>query len=304
MTLEFAIIIPTYNCENCLEVLVSKIDENMKNKNFKIFFVDDYSIDGTWKKLKELKKKKDIHGVKLNQNVGQHLAISAGLELIEAENYIIMDCDLQHDPKYLINIIDRLKSNKEIIFTFGERKHSFLKNLVANIFYKFNKIISKSAEKPTHEYQNFVGFKKIVRDEILKIKFRNRHLLFILRSFGFKSEYMRIEHNKRFEGESSYNLKKLLFHAISGIFIDLKKLSNFIIITGGVMLLIFFSIFIILLSSYFASGFLSGWFSIILVQFFLISLFMIVGGLILLGLCQILDEIKLRPLYTVDDKLD
>ena len=58
MTLEFAIIIPAYNCVNCLEVLVSKINENMESKNFKIFFVDDYSIDGTWEKLKELKKKK------------------------------------------------------------------------------------------------------------------------------------------------------------------------------------------------------------------------------------------------------
>ena len=255
-------------------------------------------------KTKTIKKKKDIYGIKLNQNVGQHLAISAGLELIEAKNYIIMDCDLQHDPKYLIEIIERLKSNTEIIFTFGKRKHSFLKNLIANFFYKFNKIISKDAHKPTQEYQNFVGFKKIVRDEILKIKFRNRHLLFILRSFGFRSEYMQIEHNKRFEGKSSYTFKKLLFHAISGIFIDLKKLSNFIIITGGMMLLIFFITFVILLSNYFVSGFLSGWFSIILLQFFLISLFMIVGGLILLGLCQILDEIKLRPLYTVDETLD
>ena len=58
MTLEFAIIIPTYNCENCLELLVSKINENMKSKNFQIFFVDDYSTDGTWEKLKQLKKKK------------------------------------------------------------------------------------------------------------------------------------------------------------------------------------------------------------------------------------------------------
>ena len=44
--------------------------------------VNDFSMDGSWEKVKDLSKKKsNIKGLNLTENFGQHNALLAGLNL-------------------------------------------------------------------------------------------------------------------------------------------------------------------------------------------------------------------------------
>ena len=55
----YSIIIPVYNSEETLEKLITEISKNIRlfSQSYEIILVDDCSIDGSYEKLKNLKKR-------------------------------------------------------------------------------------------------------------------------------------------------------------------------------------------------------------------------------------------------------
>ena len=56
----YSIVIPVYNSEETLEKLITEISKNIRlfSQSYEIILVDDCSIDGSYEKLKNLKKKR------------------------------------------------------------------------------------------------------------------------------------------------------------------------------------------------------------------------------------------------------
>jgi len=97
-----AIVIPVYNnCETIEELterLVVSIGE--LTSNFRIIFVEDGSSDSSWSKIQSVSRQvKNVTGIKLARNFGQHAAIQAGLESADTDYVGIMDADLQEIPE-------------------------------------------------------------------------------------------------------------------------------------------------------------------------------------------------------------
>ena len=103
-----SVVSPVYNSKGTLNLLVKKINFYVKQitKKFELILVDDFSSDTSWDKIKKLKKKyKFIKGLKLKKNYGQHAAISIGIRHSKNNIVIVMDCDLQDNPKHIIDMI-------------------------------------------------------------------------------------------------------------------------------------------------------------------------------------------------------
>ena len=103
---KFSIIIPIFNEMNNIEILIRKICINLKEVVFEIILVDDNSQDGTKKILKKIKANNKRLNYIIRKNVKRDLSksIVLGLSKTKFENIIIMDGDLQHNPKYLPKI--------------------------------------------------------------------------------------------------------------------------------------------------------------------------------------------------------
>ena len=102
---KISIVSPVYNGQECIERLVKKIRFyiNKYTTNFEIILIDDASKDNSWNVIKKLKKKyKFLKGIKLKKNYGQHKAIYVGLKYSTGDIIIIMDSDLQYNPKYIL----------------------------------------------------------------------------------------------------------------------------------------------------------------------------------------------------------
>ena len=70
----------------------------------------------------------------LNRNFGQHNATMAGLNYCNGEFVIIMDDDLQHNPKYILKLVKKLKEGNDLCYcNFIERKHNLWKITVSVI---------------------------------------------------------------------------------------------------------------------------------------------------------------------------
>ena len=140
--MDVSIIVPVYNSSANLNKLSKEIRSNVKKQlNYEILLVNDFSVDDSWNIIKHLSKKnRNIRGINLKKNYGQHTAIFVGLKYARGKKIITMDDDLQHPPKSLNNIIDAL-DNYDLCYTlYIKRKHLVWKKMVSyinNIFSVF-----------------------------------------------------------------------------------------------------------------------------------------------------------------------
>ena len=97
---KISILIPVYNALETLDELVNQCEINIKSitQDFEIIFIDDYSTDKSWEKIKNISKKNIfIKGLKLIKNFGVDTAITEGLKESSGEYVYIITCDLT-DP--------------------------------------------------------------------------------------------------------------------------------------------------------------------------------------------------------------
>ena len=112
--MQISIVIPVFNSEEILERLTKTINDELKIKlnetGFEVLFINDFSSDRSWEKIKKLSLNyKFVKGINLAKNFGQHNAIMAGFNYCSGDYVITMDDDLQHHPKFILNIFEALK---------------------------------------------------------------------------------------------------------------------------------------------------------------------------------------------------
>jgi glycosyltransferase involved in cell wall biosynthesis len=304
-----SIISPVYKAELIIDELIKRVtfEAEKITSNFEFILVEDGSPDNCWNKIQEnCKKDNRVKGIKLSRNFGQHFAITAGLDASKGDVVIVLDCDLQDNPKYFGLMYQKYIEGADIVFTQkAKREHGFLKNLWAFVFnFIFNFLIDSNTSKSSNSIGSYSLLSRKVVNAFLKINDSRRHYLMILRWLGFTSEIVEIQHDKRFEGKSSYTLRKLIIHAIDGITSQSDKLLRLMAGFGFILSFTSFLIAVIVMIMYFIRPFQAGWPSLIILILFL-------GGLIILsiGICgiyigKIFEQTKNRPLYLIDKKLN
>ena len=107
-----SIIIPIFNEANNIEKLNDKIKKNLSSINFEIIFVDDNSLDNSKKVLKKLKREyRFFNPIFRNKKRDLTQSCFDGIKKSRYRNILIMDGDLQHDPKYIPKMINLYQKN-------------------------------------------------------------------------------------------------------------------------------------------------------------------------------------------------
>ena len=107
-----SIIIPVFNAEKTIEILVNNISKTLANNyDFEIILINDCSKDNSEEKCKDLTKKyTNVFLYSLSKNVGEHNAVMAGLNKCIGNYAVIMDDDLQHTADSLLELF-RIREN-------------------------------------------------------------------------------------------------------------------------------------------------------------------------------------------------
>ncbi len=126
----------------------------------------------------------------------------------------------------------------------------------------------------------------------------------ILRILGFNSATIKIEHDQRFEGKSSYNFISLIRHAINGIVSQSDKLLRLSIGTG--FALFFFSVLwaAYLVIQYYIRGSQPGYTSIMAMLLLSTGLILMSIGIAGIYIGKIFEQVKQRPLYFIDKTIN
>ena len=304
-----SIVSPVYKAEKIVPELVKRIAEACAaiTPDFEIVLVEDGSPDHSWCAIeKECTAHPYVKGVQLSRNFGQHYAITAGLATAKGDTVAVMDCDLQDNPKYLAELYAAAQQGNDIVLTYKKvRRHGFFKNFAARIYFSiFNFLI----ENKEYEANKLVGAYSMLSrkavDAFLSYKEYHRHYLTVIGMIGFRKTFVEVEHDKRFEGRSSYTFSKLVRHALNGITSQSDKLLRLSIGLGFFLFagsLLWTATIVVM---YFRTGLLNGYASTMGVILLGTGLILISIGVLGLYIGNIFAEVKGRPLYVIDKTLN
>jgi len=222
---KFSIIIPTYNEKQNIALLIKKIEQYLNNFFYEIIVIDDNSEDGTKLALREIKsdrKNFTFYIRKKKRDLSQSLIL--GITKTKFNNIIIMDGDLQHNPKYLPKII-KIFFKKKVDFLvcvrdFSKRSGLSMIRYFASLLLIFfiNILLKKKVSDPMSGF--FVFKKKFFTLNKKKIYGKGFKLLFDLiysSTKPSKIEEYKIIFNKRKYNKSKMNLK-VIFHIFAAMF--------------------------------------------------------------------------------------
>ena len=232
---KLSIVIPILNEEKNIIPLTKKIIQNLKRIKYEIIFVDDSSIDDSHIKLKSLKKKyKFFKPLLRNKNKDLTQSCFDGIRRSKFQNILIMDGDLQHDPKYIKKMFKIYKKyNLDIVI--GSRKLLSGKNQGLSELRRFTSIMliylfRIFKIKTNDPMSGFFIFKK-------EIYYKNKKFFFgkgfkILADFLINSKQnlkirdITIDFNRRYNSESKMSLRVLFILIQFYLLSLLKKFFN------------------------------------------------------------------------------
>jgi len=304
-----SVVSPVFLAEGIVDELVKRITEEVSKitQDFEIILVDDGSSDQSWHKIKEnCEADKRVKGVKLSRNFGQHYAITAGLEKSQGDYVVVMNCDLQENPKYIHKLLDKAKDGNDIVLTIHKnREHGIIKNIFSRVFYSvFNFLVGNKNLRGVAQYGALSLITRKVAKAFSDFNDYHRHYIFTILWFGFSKTEIMVEHEQRYSGKSSYSFNKLIILAVDGIISQTEKLLRYSIYTGFSFAIIGFIAIIYIVLLYFYQGFQSGWASIIVLIIFCTGLILISLGIVGVYIGKIFEQTKDRPLYLIDKTIN
>ena len=216
--IKYVILIPSFNDWECLNLLIPKIDQALKNtnENVDVLIVNDGSTKKNnlvFKKMSHLKK---IEVLNLRKNVKAQIAIATGLNFLKKEKFqggiIVMDADGQDDPEYLIDIFKESKKNPERTITINRTKRD--DELPFKILYQMYLFLSFLL---TFKYLKFGVYSYLHSSSLDKILSTNDiHLAYaasLAKHFN-NNNVIFAPRKKRILGESQNNYKSLTHYAL------------------------------------------------------------------------------------------
>lgn len=234
--MDISVVIPVFKGEKTLEKLFDGIYQKLQSfRSFEVLFVHDHGSEKSWDILKILKKRYPdmIRIFKLKKNYGQHNATLFGISEAQGDLIITMDEDLQHDPRYLVYLIEKQKeANLDVVYgRFLDPKHSLFRNIASKILQKLLKFLIPGLGY----YSSFRIIKKDVAKKIICLRnsytFIDASLLKIAHGIGF----LEIDHRENTTRKSTYTIIKLASHAFQ-IILAYTGITKWIFIISIVLL--------------------------------------------------------------------
>ncbi len=305
-----SLVIPMYYEEEVAEECynrVTKVLSSLQDYTYEIVFINDGSKDKTLEILEGIAKKDtNIKVISFARNFGHQCAVTAGLQFVTGDAIVIIDADLQDPPELIPDMLKLWENGNEVIY--GKRKtrdgESKFKLLTAKMFYQtLNALSDVDIPKDTGDFR--LVDKKVV-DVINSLPEHNKFLRGLFSWVGFKQTPFEYERKERFAGKTKYPLKKMLKLASDGIISfstkPLKIVGGLGILSMAISLLVL--IYAILSFIFHWHNLTAGWTSLMVTMTFLSGIILISLWMIGEYIARIYDEVKQRPQYIIDRKIN
>lgn len=302
------IIVPCYNEEAVLHETARRllaVADGLKERNgalTRLLFVDDGSTDRTWDLICELgREDRRIAGLKLAHNAGHQHALWAGLTRgVEMGDAVIsIDADLQDDPQAIAEMVDKYAAGADIVY--GVRKSrstdTFFKRQSAQLYYR---LLAALGGEVVFNHADYRLVSRRAGKALLRHTERNLFIRGLVKTLGFREDYVYYDRAERFAGESKYPLHKMLAFAWDGITSFSVRPLRLITLLGLLFMLVSVGIIAWALLTYSGGHAMRGWTSLLVSLWFVGGAILAALGIIGEYIGKIYSEVKRRPLFFVE----
>jgi polyisoprenyl-phosphate glycosyltransferase len=301
---------PVYNEEQVIEgfyeelrSVLSSLDDYASTM---LFVVDRCTDDSLTILEKVAQADPSVKVLSLSSRFGHQMALLAGIDHTNSDALIMMDSDLQHPPSLIPAMLTRFEEGYDIVFTVREdgQEADFLKRFTSRLFYRLINMIS---DVPI--LQGSADFRLISRRVVsvfqAGIRERNQFLRGLFVWVGFKSTGINFQSRERGGGQSKFSWSRLFQFAAHGVVSFSKRPLQAAIYLGVSFALLGFLLALITFVEYFTHrSWPPGWATIAILIPTFSGIQLIFLGVLGQYIGAIFDEVKARPHYIVERKLN
>lgn len=307
--IDLSVVVPVYREETNIRPFLVRMEKTLETMGigYEIIFALDPSPDKTDEVIQEeINRNPRIKLMVFSRRFGQPAATMAGILTCTGATCVVIDVDLQDPPELIANLHAKLKEGYEVVYAKrrSRKGETLVKRLISYIGYW---VINKMSEvKIPRNTGDFRILSRRVVEELRRLNETHGFLRGLVAYVGFKQAFVEYDRDERLSGKGSYNpLTGSLWIGMNGL-IGFSSRPLFLMSMVG----IFLAGFGFLLGAWYVLQKLLGWdltpglsTTVLVVTFF--------AGVQLLGLGligeyvgRIYDEVKRRPMYIVDRKVN
>jgi glycosyltransferase involved in cell wall biosynthesis len=297
-----SIVIPVYNEEQTLPLLLTRISDSLRGMNWELIFVDDGSRDTSAGLIRaQARSNERLKLVSFSRNFGHQAAITAGLDFAQGDAVVVMDADLQDPPELLPKMVELYEQGYDVVspqrvFREGE---SLFKTATAKIFYRLMERLGGG-----HVAADVGDFRLFSRKAVLAIRaMREQHRFMrgMVGWLGLPEAILPFERQARAAGETKYPFLKMLrfaWTAVSSFSAAPLRLS----LAAGALLSCagFVYLLRVVYMALWTGQLVPGWASVVVLQCIFSGMILIALGAIGDYVARTYEESKGRPLYVVN----
>ncbi len=304
-TVELSVVVPVYSCEASLRELHRRLSESLRwtEGGYELVFVEDRGRDGSWAVLGELARSDEhVRAFRLSRNFGQHAAITAGLSMSRGRWTVVMDCDLQDPPEEIQRLYAKAHEGYDIVLARRTRKRSSLfRRLASRVYFTLLNFFTGTEIDPGHGSFSIIS-RKVV-DAFLTFKDRDRHYLLVLYWLGFNRASIEYAHAARASGKSAYTFRRLVTHALGGMFFQTTILLRWVVYVGFFLATLGLAAAVYFVVARISGNAYPGWTSLVVLLLLIGGLITISTGVTGLYIGRVFDEARERPLFVIDQEI-
>ena len=211
---KFSFVIPCYRSEKTITTVVEEIKSEMAAKrpgdDYEIVLVNDCSPDNVWSVIEGLANtEKNVIGINLAKNFGQHSALMAGYGKCTGEYVVSLDDDGQAPLDSLNDLIAKLEEGYDVVYAYY---HEIKQNLFRRFGSWMAGLMGKFMLEPPKDFKgsSFYVARGFVIREMCNYKNPFPYLVGLVLRTTRKIAWVETNHRSRLEGTSGYSFVCLL----------------------------------------------------------------------------------------------
>ncbi|MBO4346460.1 MAG: glycosyltransferase family 2 protein [Lachnospiraceae bacterium] len=216
--MKISFVIPCYRSEKTLGGVIEEIQSTMPEigHDYEIILVNDCSPDNTFEVIRELaSKNKNILGINLAKNFGQHSALMAGMRHSTGDVVVCLDDDGQTPANEVGKLLGKLEEGYDVCYaSYGKKQHSGFRNFGS----KVNELMTRiMLGKPKNlKVSSYFAAKRFIVDDMLRYEQSYAYVIGLVLRATKNVCNVEVNHRARTEGTSGYTLTKLISLWLNG----------------------------------------------------------------------------------------
>jgi len=213
-----AVIVPVYNELGNIDLFYDRARGVLESLpvEWRIVFVNDGSDDGSLERILRLRKQDErVRVITLSRRFGYHAVLLAGLSLVDADRYVMIDVDCEDPPELLRDFHAAIEGGADVAYGIrSNRVEPSGVTLFRRLFYYVNRSIADS--DIVLWMAEFAMLTRQVRDTILAPRTTYVFLRAEIAYAGFVRVGIPYRRAARVVGKTHYNVWNMTRFAVSG----------------------------------------------------------------------------------------